>query len=244
MIEIKNLKVNVGEKEILKDISLTFEEGKNYLVLWKNWSWKSSLSNFLAWNPVYEYVSWEVLFDEKNLNDMSVTDRSLAWYFLSFQNVPEIAWVTLSDFLRTIYNNKLKVTSPETRELTPFVFKRFVKKYLDELNIPEKFLDRDLNVWFSWWEKRKIEMLQARLLNPKYIVLDEIDSWLDLDAFKVVANNVKLLDNESNSIIVITHHFKIVDYLKFDKVYVLKNWMLEKSWGVELIKEIMEKGFE
>lgn len=244
MIEIKNLKVNVGEKEILKDISLTFEEGKNYLVLWKNWSWKSSLSNFLAWNPVYEYVSWEVLFDERNLNDMSVTDRSLAWYFLSFQNVPEIAWVTLSDFLRTIYNNKLKVTSPETRELTPFVFKRFIKKYLDELNIPEKFLDRDLNVWFSWWEKRKIEMLQARLLNPKYIVLDEIDSWLDLDAFKVVANNVKLLDNESNSIIVITHHFKIVDYLKFDKVYVLKNWMLEKSWWVELIKEIMEKGFE
>ncbi len=244
MIEIKNLKVNVWEKEILKDISLIFEEGKNYLVLWKNWSWKSSLSNFLAWNPVYEYVSWEVLFDEKNLKNMSVTDRSLAWFFLSFQNVPEIPWVTLSDFLRTIYNNKLKITSPETRELTPFVFKRFVKKYLDELNIWENFLDRDLNVWFSWWEKRKIEMLQARLLSPKYIVLDEIDSWLDLDAFKVVANNVKLLDNENNSIIVITHHFKIVDYLKFDKVYVLKNWILEKSWWVELIEEIMEKGFE
>lgn len=244
MIEIKDLGIKVWDKEILREINLTFEKGKNYLILWKNWSWKSSLSNFLVWNPVYEKISWETLIEWKNIEEMSVTGRSLNWLFLSFQNIPEIAWLNLSDFLRTIYNNKLKVISPDTRELTPFVFKRFIKKFLDELNIPETFLQRDLNVWFSGWEKRKIEMLQAKLLNPKYLIFDEIDSWLDLDAFKIVANNISQLNNDDNSIIVITHHFKIVDYLKFDKVYVLKNWMLEKEGGTELIKEIMEKGFE
>jgi len=244
MLEIKNLNINVWEKEILKWVSLNFELGKNYLLLWKNWSWKSSLANFLMWNPKYEYISGEAKIDWKNLFELSTDNKAKAGLFLSFQNVPEIPWVNLWDYLRIIYNNHQKYINPEFRELTPFVFKRFIKSFLLELEIDEKFLSRDLNVWFSWWEKRKIEILQARLLNPKYIILDEIDSWLDIDAFKIVSNLVKTLNNKDNTIIIITHHFKLTEYLDFDKVYIMKDWKIDKKWGSELIGEIMEKGFE
>lgn len=244
MIEIKKLNVNVWKKEILKNISLNFETGKNYLILWKNWSWKSSLSNFLMWNPVYEYISWDVLIDSKDLIKLSVDERSKAWLFLSFQNIPEIEWVNLWEYLRIIYNSHLHDKNHDTPAISPFIFKRFIKKYLLELEINENFLTRDLNVWFSWWEKRKIELLQAKLLEPKYIILDEIDSWLDIDAFKVVSSLIWKLNNENNSIIVITHHFKITEYLKFDKVYILKDWKVERKWDSELVVEIMKKGFE
>lgn len=243
MIEIKNLHVNVWEKEILKGISLDFETWKNYLILWKNWSWKSSLLNFLMWNPKYEFKDWEVKIKWKNLLDLSVNKRSLAWIFLSFQHIVEIPWIKLSEYLRSIYNNYLKVRFPETRILSPFLFKRFIKKYLDELEIKEEFLDRDLNVGFSGWEKRKIEILQARLLEPKYIFFDEIDSGLDFDAFKQVASLITKIDNKENSIIMITHNFKIIDYLNFDKVYVLKDWISDKSWWLELLDEIKKKWF-
>lgn len=242
MIEIKNLKVNVWEKEILKWINLDFELWKNYLILWRNWSWKSSISQFLMWNKTYSYVSWDVKIDDIDLNLLNVSDRSKKWLFLSFQNVPEIQWVNLWEYLRIIYNNS-KI-SEDFKWLSPFLFKRFVKKYLDLLEIPEIFLNRDLNVWFSWWEKRKIEILQALLLNPKYIILDEIDSWLDIDAFKVVSNLIWKLDNKDNSIIIITHHFKIIEYINIDKVYILKDGKIDKFWDKELVNEIIENGFE
>lgn len=244
MIEVKNLKINAWEKEILKWINLSFETWKNYLVLWKNWSWKSSLVNYLMWNPLYEYVSWEVKIEWININSLSPNERSNAWLFLSFQNVPEIEWINLWEYLRIIYNNQLKSWNKEIQALSPFVFKRFLKKYLEELEIPESFLSRDLNVWFSGWEKRKIELLQAKLLEPKYIILDEIDSWLDIDAFKVVSSLIGKLNNSNNSIIVITHQFKILDYLDFDKIYILKDWIVEKSWWLELVKEVKENWFK
>lgn len=243
MLEIKNLWVKVGEQKILKWIDINFETWKNYLLLWKNWSWKSSISNFLMWNPKYELDFGWVFLDWNDLTTLEPNERSKAWIFLSFQNVPEIPGVNLKDYLRIIYNNHLTSTNPDVKPLTPFVFSRFIKKYLEELKIDEKFLSRDLNVWFSGWEKRKIEILQAKLLNPKYIILDEIDSGLDLDAFKTVAKLVWELSNENNSIIVITHHFKIAEYLNFDKVYVLKNWLLDKTWDTKLLDEIMENWF-
>ena len=244
MIQIKDLKIKVWEKQILNWVNLDFEIWKNYLLLGRNWSWKSSVSSFLMWNPTYEYVSWEVKLDWNNLLELSPEDRSKAWLFLSFQNIPEIAWIKLSEYLITIYNISLKNNNPEIREISPFIFKRFIKKYLSELNIDEKFLDRDLNVWFSGWEKRKIEILQMKLIWPKYIILDEIDSGLDLDAFKTIANLLKDLSNENNTIIIITHHFKILDYINIDKIYVMKDWNIVKEWWVELAEEISEKGFE
>ncbi len=246
-IKIKNLRVNISEKEILKWINLNFEIWKNYCLLWKNWSGKSTLSSVLAWSPKYEVKSWEVEINWKNLFSLSPEDRSREWIFLSFQNVPEIHWIKLSEYLRTIYNVHLEWRLDNTWLkwwLSPFLFKRFVKKYLEELWIKEEFLDRDLNVGFSGWEKRKIEILQMKLIGPKYIILDEIDSWLDLDAFKTVATLLKSLDNKDNCIIVITHYFTILDYINIDKVYVLKDWVVEREWGKELVSEIKEKGFE
>ncbi len=246
MLKIKNLKINVGEKEILKWIDINFEIWKNYLILWKNWSGKSSLVNFLMWNTKYEYIQGDISIDNKDLLKMGVSERSRAWIFLSFQHIVEIPWINLWEYLRIIYNNHLSLRDSKVPvpKLSPFIFKRFIKKYLEELDIKESFLERDLNVWFSGGEKRKIEILQARLLNPKYMIFDEVDSGLDLDAFKIVASLIAKLDNKDNSIIMITHNFKIMDYIDFDKVYVLKDWSIDKEWGVEIVNEIKEKGFK
>ena len=129
------------------------------------------------------------------------------------------------------------------KELSPFIFKRFIKKYLLDLNIDEKFLDRELNVWFSWGEKRKIEILQMKLIWPKYIILDEIDSWLDLDAFRTIAEMLRELSSDSNSLIIITHYFKILEFIDVDKVYVMKDGNIVKEGDMGLVKEISESGF-
>lgn len=244
MININDLRVNVNDKEIIKWISINFEIWKNYCLLWKNWSGKSTLSSVLMWNPEYKVVWWGIKIWNKNLLELSPEQRSNEWIFLSFQNVPEIKWIKLSEYLRTIYNISIKSKKTEIKELTPFVFKRFIKKYLSELEINDKFLERDLNVWFSWWEKRKIEILQMKLIWPKYIILDEIDSGLDLDAFKTVANILKNISNENNSLIIITHYFKILEFINIDKIYVMKEWKIVNEWWKELVNEIIEKWFE
>ncbi len=253
MIKIKNLKVSVWEKEILKWISMNFELWKNYCLLWKNWSGKSTFSSFLMWHPKYEYISWTVNIDWNELFNLSPEERSKAWLFLSFQSVPEIKGIKLSEYLRVIYNIHLKnnlekplIDKDATgfKWLSPFIFKRFIKKYLEELHIDEKFLDRELNVWFSWWEKRKIEILQMKLIWPKYIILDEIDSWLDLDAFRTIAEMLKKISNENNTFIIITHYFTILDYIKVDKVYVIKDWIVIDEWNKELIEKIKLNWYE
>ena len=243
MIKIRNLKVWVGGKEILWWINLDFELWKNYCLLWKNWSGKSTLSSFLMWHPKYEYISWEITINWNNLLDLNPEERSKLWLFLSFQNVPEIKGIKLSEYLRVIYNIHLKNNLPDIQELSPFIFKRFIKKYLTELHIDEKFLDRELNVWFSWGEKRKIEILQMKLIWPKYIILDEIDSWLDLDAFRTIAEMLKALSNENNSLIIITHYFKILEFIEVDKVYIMKEGIIIKEGDKNLAKEISESGF-
>ncbi len=244
MIKIKKLKVSAWDKEILKWVSMDFELGKNYCLLGTNWSGKSTLSSTLMWSPKYKVTWGDVTIDWKNLLDLNPEERAAQWLFLSFQNVPEIAWIRLSEYLRTIYNISLKNAWSDVKELSPFIFKRFIKKYLTELSIDEKFLDRDLNVWFSGGEKRKIEILQMKLIWPKYIILDEIDSGLDLDAFRKVAELLQSISNETNTLIIITHYFKILDYIHTDEVYVLKDWeVIKKGWS-SLAKEISENGFE
>jgi Fe-S cluster assembly ATP-binding protein len=250
MINIEKLKVWVEKKEILKGIDMQIELWKNYCLLWKNWSGKSTLASFLMWHPKYNYISWKIeITDSKkneklNLLNLTPEERSKLWIFLSFQNVPEIKWIKLSEFLRTIYNLHKKNDVESSLEnvkynwLSPFIFKRFIKKYLDELHIEESFLDRDLNYWFSWWEKRKIEILQMKLIWPKYIILDEIDSWLDLNAFKKVAELLKSINSKYNSLIIITHYFNILDYVQIDKVFVLKDWVVVDNWWNELIEKI------
>lgn len=243
MIKIKDLKVWIENMEIIKGINIDFELWKNYCLLWKNGSGKSTLSSFLMGHPKYKNISWKVEIDDENLLELSPEERSKRGLFLSFQNIPEIKWIKLSEYLRVIYNIHLKNSGEKITELSPFIFKRFIKKYLLELSIDESFLNRELNVWFSGWEKRKIEILQMKLIWPKYIVLDEIDSWLDLDAFRDISNLLKKLSSESNSLIIITHYFTILEYIDVDMVYVMKDWKIIKKWDKSLAKEISETGF-
>lgn len=245
MIDIQKLHVSVTwtDKQILNWISLNFEKWKNYCLLGKNGSGKSTLSSVLAWSPKYSIDSGSITIDKQDLLTMSPEERSAAWVFLTFQNVPEIPWIKLSEYLRTIYNIHLKRNNPETRELSPFLFKRFIKKILQDLEIDEKFLDRDLNVWFSGWEKRKLEILQIKLINPSYIILDEIDSGLDLDAFRQVAQMLQGLNNWENSLIIITHYFKILEYIDVDEVHIMRDGNIAESWGKELVEGVIVNGF-
>ena len=253
MISIKNIEVSAGDVDIIKWVSLDFEPGKNYCLLGKNGSGKSTLSSVLMGHPKYEVTSGEITVSSPqsspweevatNLLDMEPDERSQAGIFLSFQNIPEIKWVKLSEYLRTIFNISSKNNNEEFTELSPFMFKRFIKSHLEELHIDEAFLERDLNVGFSGGEKRKIEILQMKLIRPKYIILDEIDSGLDLDAFKTVATMLQSLSSPENSIIIITHYFTILDYIDVDEVFVMKDGKVAKQGGKELVEEIKENGF-
>ena len=248
MLEIKNISANIGNKEILKGVTASFEKWKNYAILWENGSGKSTLSLLLAGSPKYIMNSWSIFLDGENISDFSPEERSKKGIFLSFQNVPEIPWIFLWEYLRTIYNSaevhRQIVKNSNFRPLSPFVFKRFIKKYLDELSLPEEFLQRELNVGFSGGEKRKIEILQMKLLEPSYIILDEIDSWLDMDAFKNVVSFLKNIQSEKVSFIIISHYFTIFDNLWIDKVFVMKEGKIAQEWESELIEQIKKEGFK
>lgn len=253
MIQIKNLEVSAGDTDIIQWISLEFEPGKNYCLLGKNGSGKSTLSSILMGHPKYKVKSGSIEIEVpvpdgagsemQDLVEMEPDEKSKAGVFLSFQNIPEITGVKLSEYLRTIFNISAKNDNEDFTELSPFMFKRYIKPMLEELHIDEKFLDRDLNVGFSGGEKRKIEILQMKLIWPKYIILDEIDSGLDLDAFKVVASMLSEISSEENSIIIITHYFSILEYIEVDQVFVIKDGKIVKEGGPDLAEEVKEKGF-
>ena len=237
MLSVKNLSVSVGDREILNQISCDFDLGKNYCILWKNGSWKSSLAMTLMWHPKYNVTSWEITLDSEDLLKLSPDKRAKLWIFLAFQNIPEIPWVKLFEFLKWVYDNAVKTT-------TFMEFKKIIEPILDELQLSKDFLWRDLNVGFSWWERRKLEILQMKLLSPKYIILDEIDSGLDVDAFKVVAEMLKSLSTDQNSFIIITHIFTILEYISVDETIVLEKWKIVEKWWWEIAKRIKENWFK
>ncbi len=237
MLSIKNLSVSVWDREILNQISCDFDLGKNYCILWKNGSGKSSLAMTLMGHPKYNVTGWEIVLDWEDLLKLSPDKRAKLWIFLAFQNIPEIPWVKLFEFLKWVYDNSVKTT-------TFMEFKKLIEPILDDLQLSKEFLWRDLNVWFSWWERRKLEILQMKLLNPKYIILDEIDSWLDVDAFKVVAEMLKSLSTDDNSFIIITHIFTILEYINVDETIVLEKWKIVEKWWWEIAKRIKENGFK
>ncbi len=242
MLIIKNLSVQIESKDILKKINLKFELGKNYCILWKNWSWKSSLAMTIMWHPKYLIQNWELMLgtwkEQINIFDLKPDERSKLWIFLAFQNIPEIKWVKVFEFLRSIYD-------AQNASQTSFIqFKKIIEPLIEELSIDREFLRRDLNVWFSGGERRKLEILQLKLLKPKYIFLDEIDSWLDVDAFRQVAEMIKWLNSPDNCFIIITHYFTILDYIPVDRIYVLDKWELSKQWLAEIANQIKNDWFD
>lgn len=240
MLQIKDLTIQIEDKKVLDNVSIDIELWKNYAILWKNGSWKSSLSLSVMWHPKYEIINWDILIEWESIKSLSTDERSKKWIFLAFQNIPEVPWVKLFDFLKAIYNAHL----PEgTQQATFISFKKILEPIMLELNIPKDFIFRDLNVWFSWGEKRKIEILQLKLLNPKYIILDEIDSWLDINSIKQLWEMLNQIQSSQNSFIIISHYFDILNYVNIDKVYILENWNIIKQGEKMLIEEIKEKGF-
>lgn len=237
MLELKDINIKVENKQILNNISIKFDLGKNYCILGTNGSWKSSLAMTIMWNPKYEINSWDIVLWNKSIKNLKPNERSNLWIFLAFQNIPEIPWLKLFEFLRTIYNSKNK-------SQTSFLqFKKIIDPLFEELNLDREFLRRDLNVGFSWWERRKIEILQIKLLKPKYIILDEIDSWLDVDSFKSVANLISKQNTQENTFIIITHIFNILDYIPIENTIILKEWKISKKWWPELVDIIKKKWF-
>ena len=238
MLEIKNLTSTVQWKNILENIDMNFEIGKNYCILGENGSGKSSLALTVMWHPKYEITNWEIIVDWQKINEFTPDQKAKLWIFLAFQNIPEIPWIKLFEFLRTIYNNST------WENLTFLKFKNFIIPYIEEIWLDQEFLRRDLNVWFSWWEKRKIELLQIKLLKPKYIFLDEIDSWLDVDAFKSISKSIQELNDETNCFIFITHHFEIINNIDIDEVYVLKDGRVEETGDKTIIERIKKNWFK
>lgn len=237
MLAIKDVKISVEDKEVIAWVSMEFELGKNYCILWKNGSGKSSLAMSVMWHPSYEVIDGTILLDWEDVTEMEPDERSKAGIFLAFQSIPEIKGVKLFEFLRTIYNARR-----EKKE--SFVsFKKIIIPYLEELWIDKEFLWRDINVWFSWWERRKVEILQLKLLSPSYILLDEVDSGLDVDAFRSVASLLQQLDTAQNTIVIITHYFTILEYIEVDTVFVLEDGAITRTWDKTLADEIAKEWF-
>lgn len=249
MLTIKNLSVEVDKKKILDDISMDFELGKNYCVIGKNGSGKSSLAMAIMGHPKYKITDWELrITNSKRQKDnlspstldlllLSPHERAKLGIFVAFQHIPEIKGIKLFEFLRSIYDAKNGWT-------TSFMqFKKIIEPLMKELGIGMEFLRRDLNVGFSGGERRKIEILQLRLLEPTYIFLDEIDSGLDVDAFKSVVKMMAKFNHEKNSFIIITHIFDILKYIPVDHVYVLEKGEIVKEGNQEIIEIIKKEGF-
>ena len=237
MLKINNLSAQVENKEILHSISFDFQSGKNYCILGKNGSGKSSLAMLITGNPKYEITDGTIELDGQVLNEMSPDERARAGIFLTFQNIPEIPGVKLFEFLKSIYDAKAEIPS------TFLSFKKIIEPLMQELEIPKDFLWRDLNVGFSWGEKRKIEVLQIKLLNPKYIILDEIDSGLDVNAVRQVAELLETTNTPDNSFIIITHLFEMLQNLPLEQVLVLEKGVIKQVWGRELIEKVKKDGF-
>jgi len=244
MLQVKGLKVSAGDKDILKGIDLEIKAGEVHCVMGPNGAGKSTLVNSLMGHPSYEILSGQANLNGVDLLGLEPFERSLEGVFLAFQYPREIAGVTLFNFLLAAYNEHMSHQDKDFRRMKAFKFRRFIKPYLLELKVPEDFLERYLNHGFSGGEKKKIEILQLKLFNPKLALLDETDSGLDVDALKVVSNGINDFKAEDKGILIVTHYQRILDYVKPDFVHVIKDGKIVKSGDYKFAQELEQKGFE
>lgn len=242
MLKIKDLHAEINGKEILKGINLEVHPGEVHAIMGPNGSGKSTLSMVLSGNPAYEVTSGEVEFCGKDLLEMAPETRSHEGVFLGFQYPIEIPGVSMVNFMRSAINEKRKYFNQEPMSATDFLKLMREKRAIVELD--NKLASRSVNEGFSGGEKKRNEIFQMAVLEPKLSILDETDSGLDIDALRIVAGGVNKLKNENNATIVITHYQRLLDYIKPDFVHILYKGKIVKTGGPELALELEEKGYD
>ncbi|MBK7500309.1 MAG: Fe-S cluster assembly ATPase SufC [Ignavibacteriales bacterium] len=242
LLEIKNLHANVEGTEILKGINLKVNAGEVHAIMGPNGSGKSTLASVLAGKEEYEVTAGEVLYNGKNLLELSTEDRAREGVFLAFQYPVEIPGVSNTNLLKTAVNEIRKYRGEE--ELDSMDFLSLLKEKSKLVELDQKFLSRAVNEGFSGGEKKRNEIFQMAVLNPTFAILDETDSGLDIDALRIVANGVNKLKTKENATIVVTHYQRLLDYIIPDFVHVLYKGKIVKSGGKELALELEEKGYD
>jgi Fe-S cluster assembly ATP-binding protein len=242
MLEIKGLRANVGDKEILRGLDLTVQAGEVHAVMGPNGSGKSTLAQVLAGNPAYEVTGGTITYDGKDLLEMDPEVRAQNGVFLAFQYPVEIPGVSNAYFLRAAYNEIRKARGEE--EVDPLEFADVMEQKLAYVHMDSSMLTRSVNTGFSGGEKKRNEILQMAVLEPRLAILDETDSGLDIDALRVVADGVNKLKRPDKATIVVTHYQRLLNYIVPDFVHVLANGRILKSGGKDLALELEEKGYD
>lgn len=239
MLNIKNLAVEIDGKQIIKNFDLKVETGKVHVLMGKNGSGKSTLAQALMGHPMYQVTDGKALLDDENILELEPHERSAKGLFLSFQYPNEVTGVTISSYLRMIYNKK------HNENLTPVKFRKLLDEKLTLLGMSDDFMTRYLNEGFSGGEKKRMEMLQMLLLEPKIAILDETDSGLDVDALKVVSEAVNTLKAKTNmGVLLITHYSRILKHIEPDVVHIMKDGKIVKTGGKSLAHDIEDHGYD
>lgn len=239
-LTIENLHASVDGNEILKGLNLEIPAGEVHAIMGPNGSGKSTLSKIIAGHDDYEVTEGRVLLDGVDIAELEVDERSRAGIFLAFQYPAEVPGVSNANFLRAALQARL----PEGEEIDAVAFYKDMYAKMDELEMNRKFTSRSVNEGFSGGEKKRNEILQMIMLNPRYCLLDETDSGLDIDALKVVAKGVNSMRSDSRGFLVITHYQRLLDYIKPDHVHVMADGQIVKSGGAELALELEESGYD
>ena len=242
MLEIKNLHVKVGDKEILKGLNLTIQTGEVHAIMGPNGCGKSTLANVIAGHPSYQVTEGEILFKGEDLLKMTPDVRANKGVFLAFQYPVELPGVGMAQFLKTALNAKRKFLGESAMDAVQFM--KYMNLRAKALDIPNEMLKRPVNVGFSGGEKKRLETFQMAMLEPDLCILDEMDSGLDVDALKVVGQAVSVMREKHRSFMIITHHDDLLQYVNPDKVSVMRDGQVLTTGSAELVKEIEAKGYD
>jgi len=242
MLKIKNLHASVEDKSILKGINLEIKPGEVHAIMGPNGSGKSTLASVIAGKEDYEVTDGDIFFEGEDINEMAAEERAHKGIFLSFQYPVEIPGVSVTNFMKTAINETRKAKGLEDMPAKDML--KLIREKAELLEIDRKFLSRSLNEGFSGGEKKRNEIFQMAMLEPKLAILDETDSGLDIDALRIVANGVNKLKSKNNAVLVITHYQRLLEYIVPDFVHVLYNGRIVKSGTKELAHELEEKGYD